>query len=323
MRNEVKKMTEMRDVTGDVGKFDIEPANFTVKTDYQSPNVVGFDKLKGSIEQINNRYSNLVVQSEQEAHELSKRGGTLTKLRKVIKAIQEHKRQVHREAKQSYAQFDNQMNELLDLAQSAYDNVKEQTDDFKEKEKVNQLNALEKIFDEQVQGQFANKTPKWCDFALFTKFNSKTFQKSEKTQRKEIVQFLYQVYQDQQKMREQYQDYHSSVFVNATLSNYKQTLDVNQAIVYGIQEHKKALEIAKAVQQQNQQQKEAPKSQEQQSVSSANTPNDNQQATVIHQQQGEVYYMFAIKNLDDARAVKQLLDERGAVYKNKTVPIKK
>lgn len=314
-------MTERRDVTGDVGKLDIEPTNFTVKTNYQSPSVVGFEQLKNGVEQINNRYSNLVVQSKQEAHELSKRGGTLTKLRKVIKGIQEHKRQVHREAKQSYAQFDSQMNELLDLAQSAYDNVKEQTDTFKEKEKVNQLNALEKVFDEQVQGQFANKAPKWCDFALFTKFNPKTFQKSEKTQKKEIVQFLYQVYQDQQKMQAQYQDYPSKVFVSATLSNYKQTLDVNQAIVYGIQEHKKALEIAKAVQRQNQQ-PQPPKPQEQQTPTS-NTANNNQQATVIHQQQNDVYYMFAIKNLDDARAVKRLLDERGAIYKNKTVPIKR
>lgn len=344
-----------KDVTYNITNIKIK--DFEVKGKYNSPEIKGYDELYNVVSNIHNRYSNYVIQDADEAKEINKRGGILTQLRAVNKKINSYKLNIHRAAKASYKDFDDDMDRLSNLINDSITKVKQQVDKFNEQEHIKKLNSANDFFNKQTNSsQFKGKLPSWCTFEFMLKFYPKVIDEKENKRNKDIIAFLAKVYNDTNKIKAEYNKYNTQQFVKVSVQEYRSTLDIDSSILAGINAHNEAIEIAKEIarkeiekQKKLEQQK---KLQEQASKEldnllkdrdNSNKNNSNNLSSaecdaediksnnsaagsnIIHsnnsqqQSSAKIYYMFSLDNLEDARKVKQFMDKNGIKYEHKKI----
>lgn len=274
--------------------------SFKVSYHYDEPELKNYDALKEVVSEVANRYQNYIITSEEEAMEVNKRGGLLTKLRKVSKTINEYKVDVHRKAKESYKDFDTKMNELSGLVNDSIDSVKKQVDDYKQRQEMKMINDTNDLFDElKESNQFKGKLPKWCSYQLFAKFNPKAFKLNDKQKKKTIIDFLAKVHQDSNEIIKKYKEYDSKVFLEKTLKSYLDDMDINKAIRIGIEQHNYMINALSEMQKKAE---EKPKEE------------------IIHEkedQKKQVWYTFSTPDKVIAQKLKKILDDHHIEYELK------
>lgn len=318
-------MTNRKDITYSLANFDNN--DFSVESTYEKnkPVIKGYDEVYSIINAINNRYSNYIIQTADEAKEINKRGGLLTQLRKINGQIDEYKRGVHRQAKDSYSEFDDKMSALSSLVNNSIDKLKQQIDDFKEQEHIKNLNDTEDLFNELLESkQFKDKLPKWCTFKFMINFQPKLVDEGPKKRKKLIIDFLVKVYNDSNKIKKEYLKYKTTQFIRVAVTNYRMTLDVDDAIVKAIDAHNEAIKLAHEIAQKEieEAKKEKEKAQEIiKNVGNNEVPSDlkTKKDSGSIKNDEKVYYAFMIDGVQGAKMTKKFLDENNIKYAIKKI----
>lgn len=298
-------MEKRKDVTHSLLDID-NVKEFGVSYDYHSPELKNYDELKEVIEEVSKRYQNYVITSDEEAYEVGKRGGLLTKLRKISGRINEYKVDVHRKAKESYSDFDKKMNDLNYLINDAIISIKDQVDDYKKQKEIEMMNETHELFKKEKNSkQFKGKLPKWCSYKLFIKFNPNAYKLNENKKKIEISQFLYKIYKDSNEIVKEYnENYKSKIFVQSCVENYVETLDIDKSIRIGIHDHN---EFIKSLEEYtHEKQKDNEKTIEK---------HENKKTGQVSKESKErVWYTFSTPDKDFAKRLKKLMDERNVEY---------
>lgn len=333
-------MSENKDVTNSLVKSyqtDLDKTDkFKIVYEPDKPELVNFDNAKAVVEAISTRYKNTVIQNSDEANIINKRGGLLTKLRKLRNSISDKKTEVHRKAKESYIEMDGQLNELVQQIDESIVNLKDQVDNFKIKEYEKRMSEIEKIYSDEVNSdQFSGKIPDFYDFQEFLRFNQKIDKAGDDDKvRKIIVSDLKKVYDDVSQIDKYYEkDYKSDAFYDTAIEKYKSTRDLNASLIDGIDEYQRQIEIAKKI---NEEGLLKDGESHDQGAAETNTPdkNDSQvqaekdisgechdksvdQDKIIKNE--KVYYVFVTDDLQDARKLKSIAEKEGIRFAFKKV----
>ena len=289
---------------------------FDIKYEPVKPKIANYDAMKKVIDEISKRYQSTIIQNKDEAYSINKRGGLLTKLRALRNEIENKQRQVHRDAKKSYKEMDDDLNVLINNIDLSINSLKDQVDKFQIREYEKKTEELTNMFEtEKNSKQFENKIPDFFDFDMFLEFNQSIYKDSKTKVKKTIVKELARVYKDYEQIWAKKEQYPSDSYYQTAINTYISTMDVNKSILLGIEKYEEDIKIAERIRQEGllkeQRQKELEEQQKQKELEQANQEKLNQDKDVVinKESQQKVYIVMVTEDIKGAKLIKDFAQQ--------------
>lgn len=311
---------------------EIKPLN--VNYDFKAPVMSNYEDVYAQMKAVSDKYKDMIISDENEANEIGKRGGLITQMRKVSKGINEIKVDVHRKAKEAYADFDTNMDKLNDLITNNIDNLSSQVEVFNQKQQERRRDEINKMFDEEKNSYQFEKIDK--NLANFDNFYDKSLLKKSMTDNKIkelIVQYLVKKSQDSDIMRKFLEENKEIIKVDALKSFfvnlYFETEDINAAIVQTLDKKKqydKAIEERMAAEkaelerkhqlelEEERRKREIAEKQAQQATPTQPEPTSTKETP---KEDNDVKVEFVIAGLEQANKVKTFMEENGISFESR------
>lgn len=286
-----------------------------------TPTLLNKEKWQNLIDMINDRTNNLVI-GDNQLKEYTGRNNILAKLRKVANTLKSTKTDVHREAKQAYADFDRDVDDLLDQLTPAIDNLSEQVNHLREQEKEEKINKLENIFNNLVENYFENNNsnnnyPK-AVLAFDNWFENSALRASQKKNKQDMTAYI----TNQIKTFDQYMqlinnDKQSQLLSKVFLDNYDGNAE--DAYFAAQQKAQEVAELAKYQQPVNDNNEVVSNQTATENNDTVNNENNNIDQDISTEK--HPYYFFCVNNPADAKKIKDFVENNNIkyVYKEKLI----
>jgi len=193
-----------------------------------------YDELKAGISAKMTLYSNMVYTDET----IKEAKADKAELNKLVKILEDERKSIKKECLRPYETFEVRIKELVGLIDEPIQLIDTQISSYEDKKKQEKLDKIKAYWDEQ-------EHPEWlkCNMIFDKRWLNTTF--SLKKVKETISEHLAKINEDVEALEK------LPEFAFEALENYKQTLDVAQAIAEGqrladIQKRKLEAEAAKA-----------------------------------------------------------------------------
>lgn len=296
------------------------------------------DELQEVVDLIVDRTKNLVI-ADGQLKEYTKRGNILTKINKTIDVLKSQRTQLHRQAKESYANFDDEIGNMIDTLQTSYDGLKKQVNVLQEEERQQKINDLEKQFN-QIKDEFLKNDNSEFDYQeatfSFTNWlgdNNTKLRLSNKKAIEDMTQYIATQGKDYQTFLGliQKDELNKEMMTQVYLDNYTG----NAAAAYTVAQNKllelEKLERLRKQQAEQRQRQEEERMQREQLAqqnglanSNANVPAENTTAPEKSSSmvgESKVGYVFTLYDPILAKKLKDFMEQQGMQFDFETKPL--
>lgn len=298
------------------------------------------EKLQQMVNLITDRTNNLVIGDEQ-LSEYTKRGNILTQINKIVDELKAQRTQLHRQAKQSYSQFDKEIGSMIDTLTEARGALKVQVDALQKQKQEEKTNQLENVFNTIKEDFIKNDTtnteylPATFDFTnWFTTAKLRLSQKKAKeaitdyiaSQAKDYQTFINLINKDVDNKKVLFQVFNEK-YVGDASDAYSQAQDkllelerLEKLRTQQYEERQRKLEEQQRQAELLQQQQMA-NSQSQASTSTQTSTTTNNNSTNIVSDDAKMGYIFTLYDPRTAKQLKDILDQNGLKYHYEIRPL--
>lgn len=291
------------------------------------PELKNKKELNEIIKMINEKNEKLII-TEDTIQDYTGRNSILAQLKKISKELQSTKTKVHREAKNAYLDFDNEVDYLIGELNKSIDNLSQQVEIFQQRKYEEKVKKVKERF-EELKSEFKDSFldndkkhhPKMLSYEMW--FSKKKTNLSKKALTEDIKNYL-------SNQTEEYETYYDFSCENPTLEKLfikaydldnnapeafkiakqqKQEMDELYEIqqIKNAEEEKRKEEELKRLREENERYKQQS---EQKIIPNMSEQDDN----VVEKKTEKTYFAFVLNDLSEAKMVKKFCDDNNLNY---------